>query len=387
MTNLLEPAETRRLFIAAPSTSIVAKANRLSGSTPRKGALTAGYADHPSNPLRRCPLTVASGERTHGLQPRDLTNGEVGSTKVETRYLPTRRALFTALLGAGVAGMLPRIAPAAGIKASHAIAFDGGAILFASDTLAISGDAGRSWSSRMPPGRILALATHRDRPDRVVAGLAEGGVGISADGGTTWRVEKGGLSGGEVNAVTIASRTPDTLYAAVRGDGLYKSDDAGESWSLAMDRPWIDKAKRDPLTLASVDLETGMGGIWIYAGTEVGLTRVPDCFCRWQDVQPGNAMDALATGAAPPPTNSLPYNQPVLSLACSPSMPAKLYAALPSGLWVSQDAGVAWEQKTKGVASAVAASPEDADYIAAFIDGKLKLSGDGGTTWTATAAG
>ncbi|MDV4146746.1 hypothetical protein [Shimia sp. FJ5] len=58
-----------------------------------------------------------------------------------------------------------------------------------------------------------------------------------------------------------------------------------------MDRPWLDDAERDPLALASVELETGMGGIWIYAGTEVGLARVPDCFCRWQDVQPGNAMD------------------------------------------------------------------------------------------------
>ena len=52
-----------------------------------------------------------------------------------------------------------------------------------------------------------------------------------------------------------------------------------------MDRPWLDDAERELLSLASVELETGMGGIWIYAGTEVGLTRVPDCFCRWQDVQ------------------------------------------------------------------------------------------------------
>lgn len=85
-----------------------------------------------------------------------------------------------------------------------------------------------------------------------------------------------------------------------------------------MDRPWLDDAEREPLALASVELETGMGGIWIYAGTEVGLARVPDCFCRWQDVQPGNAMDALVAGEAPPSEAPLPGGQPILSLASAP---------------------------------------------------------------------
>ena len=30
--------------------------------------------------------------------------------------------------------------------------------------------------------------------------------------------------------------------------------------------------------LASVNIPTGMGGIWLYAGTAEGLQRNPDCF-------------------------------------------------------------------------------------------------------------
>jgi hypothetical protein len=30
--------------------------------------------------------------------------------------------------------------------------------------------------------------------------------------------------------------------------------------------------------LASVNIPTGMGGIWLYAGTAEGLVRNPDCF-------------------------------------------------------------------------------------------------------------
>ena len=308
-------------------------------------------------------------------------------TIIGTNFRPTRRALLAAALNAGVVTVLPSIARAADGNGNPALAFDGSTILFADRTLTASGDGGRSWISRTSPGRILALATHHDRPGRVVAGLANGRIGVSTDGGATWRVGNGGLSGGAVNAVAIALQTPDTVYAAVRGDGLYKSEDAGESWSLAMDRPWIDKAKRDLLSLTSVDLETGMGGIWIYAGTEDGLTRVPDCFCRWQDVQPGDAMDALVAGAAPPPTNPLPKTQPVLSLASSPSAPKKLYAALPSGIWTSQDGGVVWKQMSEGLASAVAVNPKDENYIVAVIGGTLKLSRDSGATWIAIAAG
>ncbi|OWV55552.1 pyridine nucleotide-disulfide oxidoreductase [Mameliella alba] len=231
---------------------------------------------------------------------------------------------------------------------------------------------------------MLSLATHRDRPGRVVAGLAVGGVSISEDGGASWRVSDAGLPDGEINAVAIASRNSDMIYASVRGDGLWKSEDAGATWSLAMDRPWLDDAEREPLALASVELETGMGGIWIYAGTEVGLARVPDCFCRWQDVQPGNAMDSLVAGEAPPSEAPLPGGEPILSLASAPSAPEVMYAALPSGLWASQDGGVIWQKRASIAATAVAVQSRDETYIAALLGGILKISRDGGATWIET---
>lgn len=304
---------------------------------------------------------------------------------IEATVRPNRRTVLTGMLSVGVATMLPGFAPAASDRTPWVLAFDGAAILTAGRKLLVSNDGGESWAEQEAPGRVLALATHHGRPGHVVAGLAEGGVGLSEDGGTTWRIGTTGLPAGEVNAIAIGSRDPDLIYAAIRGDGLYKSEDAGERWALAMDRPWLDEAERDPLTLVSVDLETGMGGIWIYAGTEMGLTRVPDCFCRWQDVQPGNAMDALVVGDAPPPESPLPEGEPVMSLASSPSIPERLYAALPSGIWASEDGGVVWTQKAESSASAVAVHPEDETYVAAVIGGTLKLSRDGGATWTATA--
>jgi photosystem II stability/assembly factor-like uncharacterized protein len=300
----------------------------------------------------------------------------------------TRRGFLSASLTAvGLLALPAALRPAKSASfPAVALAFDGKALLVAGATLSRSDDAGRTRSTLPGPDGILALATHPERPGRVVAGLASGGVAVSEDGGRAWESQVVGYGKGAVDAVTFAARQPDMMYAAIRGDGLWKSEDAGRNWSLAMDRPWLDDAERDLRSLASVDLATGMGGIWIYAGTDTGITRVPDCFCRWQDVQPGNAMDALVAGDAPPPEAPLPSGEPVRALVSVHTAPETLYAALPSGVWNSKDAGVVWSRLTSGDASAVAVNPIDPEHIVAALDGGLKQSRDRGITWSALAA-
>lgn len=295
------------------------------------------------------------------------------------------RRLFL-VSAASAAGALALPFPSrASVTASGAVAFDGDSILLATDGLARSDDAGRSWSTLASPGHVVALATHPERPGRILAALGQG-IALSDDGGQTWQVRSDGLPAARVLAATMAAGAPDTFYAALQGDGLWMSEDVGQSWSLVMDRPWLEEAEHDALTLASVDLQTGMGGIWIYAGTTAGLTRVPDCFCRWQDVQPGDAMDALVSQDAPPSEAPLPEGEAVLALVSARSSPATLYAALPSGVWSSKDGGVVWARVTQQPATALAVHPQDETYLAAVVDGSLHLSRNGGTSWTALAA-
>ena len=77
--------------------------------------------------------------------------------------------------------------------------------------------------------------------------------------------------------------------------------------------------------------------------------------------------------------------EPVLSLASALTAPSKLYAALPSGVWASQDGGVVWTHKAEGQGRAIALHPRDENHVAAILDGALKLSRDGGATWIALA--
>lgn len=303
---------------------------------------------------------------------------------------PTRRAFLTSAVAFGASAALSvsgiRAARAAPDTTGFAIAFDGDALIVAGERLSRRDNSGASTPLGGPAGgNILSLGTHKDRAGRVAAGLTVGGVALSEDGGLNWQARNKGLPNAPVTAVTVATLSPDTWYATVRGDGLWKSEDAGQSWIFAMDRPWLADAERELTALASVDLDTGMGGIWIYAGTEMGLTRVPDCFCRWQDVQPGDAMDALASGAAPAPEAPLPVGEPIHALASAASRPTRLYAALPSGVWVSEDAGVVWAQRSTSRTRALAVHPENADHVVAVIEDGLIQSRDAGMSWTALA--
>ncbi|MBI2461848.1 MAG: exo-alpha-sialidase, partial [Candidatus Rokubacteria bacterium] len=67
---------------------------------------------------------------------------------------------------------------------------------------------------------------------------------------------------------------PWKLHAAVRekGEGVYRTDRRGR-WTRVDDGPGGEVK-----VLASVNIPTGMGGIYLYAGTAEGLQRNPDCF-------------------------------------------------------------------------------------------------------------
>lgn len=292
---------------------------------------------------------------------------------------------FLAMLGsAAITSLLPaRPARALG-SSTPVLAFDGDALIVAGTQVwRHDPSGGTSAHLSTPRAPIQAIACHPERAGRLFAAPDGGGVERSDDGGRSWRSTDGDLPRAEVTALAIAAGAPDTLYAAIAGDGLWRSEDAGDSWSFVMDRPWIAEAAHDVLTLASVDLATGMGGIWIYAGTDQGLIRLPDCFCRWQDVAAGDAMDALIAGKPPAPEAPLPRGVPVLALASARSAPGRLIAALPSGLWASTDGGAIWAQAADHRATALAIHPTEANRIAAATQDGPIYSHDGGATWAA----
>jgi photosystem II stability/assembly factor-like uncharacterized protein len=110
-----------------------------------------------------------------------------------------------------------------------------------------------------------------------------GGIFKSIDGGTTWKPLKQGLPDGIIDAeLAIAPSNPKRLFVTLeasdnKGTGLYRSDDAGETWtrSTADARPVsrIDEVvphvhPTDPDTLIVTDVVS-------YKSTDGGKTFVP----------------------------------------------------------------------------------------------------------------
>ena len=298
------------------------------------------------------------------------------------RALSRRCLLCGGVAAFGAALLLPHTSLAATtVVSSGSLTYADGAILAASKRTLWRVDAAGKIEHRPLDRSITAFASHPETPGTLFAAVAPSDLLRSRDGGRTWADISAGLQATRITALAQAALEPDMLYAALEGDGLWRSKDAGISWEFVMDRPYLDGTERDVLTLVSVGNPTGMGGIWLYAGTEAGLTRVPDCFCRWQDVTAGDAMDALVAGKTPPPTKPLPEREQVNHLALSPEEPERIYAVLKSGIWTSTDAGVNWTMTASGTFDALAVDPENPRHLAALRNETLSVSRDGGMTF------
>lgn len=110
--------------------------------------------------------------------------------------------------------------------------------------LFVSTDGGESWREReslleLPSyetwrtprhrdeGRVHSLGIHPDAPERLVAGIEVGGVLVSDDNGTTWAERRDGVHDDVHHVLVLGAEE----YVASTGDGLYRSRDAGLSWT------------------------------------------------------------------------------------------------------------------------------------------------------------
>lgn len=74
---------------------------------------------------------------------------------------------------------------------------------------------------------VRSLDVPPDRPERVIAGVEVGGVHVSDDGGETWTERRTGVQD-DVHHVLVRDAE---AYVASCGDGLYRTTDAGRSWT------------------------------------------------------------------------------------------------------------------------------------------------------------
>ena len=279
------------------------------------------------------------------------------------------------------------------------------------DEAVISGLGIRNIGSAVMSGRIAALAAHGDAGKTTLyVGAASGGVWKSQDGGTTFKpvfddqpVQSiGALAVDPTNHKVVWAGTgePWTRNSVSVGDGIYKSTDAGETWSQ-MGLPQSERIARILVHPKNGEVVWACvpGKLWSDS-PDRGVYKTSDGGKTWSQVLKGMNLSTGCSG-----------------LSMDPKNPDVLFAGLwdfrrkgwtfrsggegpespsGSGLFRTADAGRTWAplaaSATSGLPAGpwgrveVAVAPSDAKIVYALIESAksgLYRSSDGGATWEA----
>ena len=283
-------------------------------------------------------------------------------------------------------------------------------------------DASRqNWDVGGPyfPGRAIYALTYDDRNGRnrlwaaVNSSYWGSYLSSSDDFGKTWtEPEAYGVKfpEGADNAVKQIWQIalghpdePDTLYCGVEPAALFKSTDAGETWSLVQglyDHPhrsqWmpgggglcLHTILPDPSNSQRVFVAISTGGVY----------RTDDGGENWQPRNQGVRAQFL------PPDQQYPeWGQCVHKIAFHPSNPKRMFLQNHWGLYKSEDGGDSWTDVAKGVPSdfgfALEVDPNDpasffiipleSDEFRCTPEGKLRVyrTNADGNSWNALSNG
>jgi photosystem II stability/assembly factor-like uncharacterized protein len=249
-------------------------------------------------------------------------------------------------------------------------------------------------------GRSAAVTGVPGQPNTFYFGATGGGVWKSDDAGNTWKNISDGYFGGSIGAVEVAQSDPNVIYVGggevtVRGNvssgyGVWKSVDGGKTWEskgLSESRH-IPRMRTHPEN-PDVVYAAVIGNIY-KASTERGVYKSTDGGNTWRKVLYVNDM-AGAVDLIIDPTNSRVLYASTWRVQRTPY---SLSSGGPgSSLWKSTDSGETWTEissndgfpkGTLGIIG-VTVSPVQKDRVWAIVEhkekGGLYRSEDGGVTW------
>ena len=249
-------------------------------------------------------------------------------------------------------------------------------------------------------GRVVAVAGHPCDQAVFYFGACAGGVWKTIDAGSYWEnISDGYLNSAAIGALAVSNADPNIIYAGTGestirgdvsyGDGVYRSEDGGASWTHAglEETRHISKIRVHPLD-ADLVYVAALGHAF-GPNSERGVFRSRDRGRQWERI----LFRSDRAGA--------------IDLSMDPHNPRRLFASVwqayrtfwtlssggpDSGLLRSVDGGDSWTELTdspglpKGLKGkiGVVVSPADPNRVWAIIEAEnagLYRSDDGGDTW------
>lgn len=246
-------------------------------------------------------------------------------------------------------------------------------------------------------GRCTSLAVHPTNADIVYIGAAGGGVWKSEDAGQTWTPLWHDQPSLNIGALALDAQNPDTIYAGTGeanlsadsypGVGLYRSTDGGQTWTLLAASDTTGLPRRigtiaiDPFDSSHISL----GGVRHSSADSAGMYTTHDGGATWKK------------------ESFIPGDYFCHHIAFHPAAQGVVFATVDAngsmnGIWRSDDGGKAWTQLKKGLPAAasmhrttLAIAPSKPDTMYAIsadgMDGLLGVfkSTNRGSSWTSIA--
>ena len=245
-------------------------------------------------------------------------------------------------------------------------------------------------------GRIADIAIVQDDPATWYVGVGSGGVWKTENAGTTWTSLFDGQGAYSIGSIGLDPSDPNRVWVGTGennggrhigyGDGIYKSNDGGATWENMglKESEHISKIivhPEDPNTI----WVASQGPLWS-AGGERGVFKTTDGGETWENT--------LAAGEFTGATDMM----------IDPRNPDRLYAAMwqhhrtvaawvgggpESGIWISEDGGETWDELEKGLPKGnmgkigLAISPMRPDVVYAAIEEDRRTGG----VWRSTDRG
>ncbi len=267
-------------------------------------------------------------------------------------------------------------------------------------------DAGRTWNpifDAQATGSVGAVEVAPSDPNVIYVGSGEGlqrpdlstgdGMYRSNDAGKTW-THLGLRDGQQIPRIAIDPKNPDRLFVAVLGHpygpnterGIYRSLNGGKSFEKVLYKDEntggadVVLSPDDPNTVYAVLWEARQGP-WenaAWSGPNSGLFKSTDGGATWTQLAGGLPTTADGLGR--------------IGIGLSPSNPRRIYitatAGAKSGIYKSDDAGATWTRTTSDNRifgrgddfAAITVHPNDPNTVYSMNVVAWK-STDGGVTW------
>jgi len=162
-------------------------------------------------------------------------------------------------------------------------------------------DLGRHWNCLGPKAPMFQVVVDRLAPQTLYAvqGGALGRLRKSSDGGRTWKVADAGI-GARPRTLAIARNATRRLYLVTSG-GVFRSDDGARTWRKTTGE--LPRRFRRLLTSVSLAVDPRDPDVVYIASSELGVYRSDDAGEHWSLLDPSFPAAAFSGRIALDPTD------------------------------------------------------------------------------------